>query len=116
MVTKSKLVCHDTNPSRFGLRDLLKIIGPLPPERESESEQKDSFDDHHTNLQMTRNVICDAVVTSLSILRSPKLPEAKEEKESPPNEESKHKPVNNIDEVIDIAAVIGVILGNPEPF
>ena len=34
----------------------------------------------------------------------------------PPNEESKHKPVNNIDEVIDIAAVIGVILGNPEPF
>ena len=56
------------------------------------------------------------MVVGLRIFGRPELPEAKQEEKGPSYEEREHEPVNNVYEVIDITTVIGVILGNPEPF
>jgi hypothetical protein len=61
-------------------------------------------------------VILNSVVAGLGILGRTKLPEAEKEEKSPPDEKSEHEPVNDIDEVVYVAAVIGKILRNPEPF
>jgi hypothetical protein len=61
-------------------------------------------------------VIGDPVVARLGVLGGPELPKTEEEKEGPPDKKGEHEPVNDVDEVIDVAAVIGKILRNPEPF
>ena len=65
---------------------------------------------------MTGNVTGNSMVIGFRIFSRPKLPEAKQEEKGPSYEEREHEPVNNVYEVIDITTVIGVILGNPEPF
>jgi hypothetical protein len=56
------------------------------------------------------------LVASPGILGGPEFPKTEEEEKSPPDEEGKHEPMNNIDEMIDVTAVIRKILRNPEPF
>ena len=116
MILKAKLIANYPYPDRIGFLDLVKLIGPLPPKWESKTEKENGFDNHNPDFQVRRNVTCDPVVARFGIFRCPKFPATNKEKERPTDKECSHKPVNDINQVIDIATVLGEIFRNSEPF
>ena len=116
MIVKGELVSDDSNAHRISLLNLVELIRPLPPEREGKTKKKDGLDNDNTNLKVAGNVISNAVVTRLGVFAGTELPKTDEKKEGPAQKEGEHKPVNDVDQVVNIATVISVVLGDTEPF
>jgi hypothetical protein len=116
VILKAKLISDHADADRISLLHFLPLIGALPPKREGKTEKKNRLDHDHSDLHVTGNVTGNTVVVRLGICGGPELPKAHEEKKSPPHEEGKHKPVDDVDQMVNIAPVIGVVLGNAEPF
>ncbi len=92
------------------------MIYSLGPKRDRETDEQDGFDQHHGKFQVRGNAALHALMIGD---RMPALAEAQEnidEKGGPADEKRSHEPMAELDDVIDLVAVLGSIRRQADQF
>src|SRR2546426_12369585 len=93
-----------------------KLIDPLGPEWNREAEEQHGFDQHHGKFQMRRDAALDAFMIGHRMTPFAETKQHKGEESRPPEKERSHEPVAELDDVIDLIAVLGSIRRQAEKF
>src|SRR2546428_11778156 len=84
-----------------------KFVHPLRPKWKREAEQKYRFDQDNGEFQVRRNPTAHAGVVSVRMTTFAETDQNKNEKRRPTKEKRAHEPMSELEDVIDLIAVLG---------
>src|SRR4051812_23924615 len=91
-----------------------KFIYALGPQRDSEANEQNRFDEHDGKFQMRRDSTLHPFVVSGTMATVVKANENKNKVTRPTHEQRPHEPVTKLDDVIDLVTVLGRVHRLPE--
>ena len=95
---------HENRVLVFG-----KLIHSLRPKRNGETDEQDGFNQHDGKFQMRGNAALHAFVIGDRMLAFAEAQEHVNEENRPTDKERAHEPMAELDDVIDLVAVLGSI-------
>ncbi len=95
---------------------LRKLIHSLRPKRNREADEQDGFDQHDGKFQMRGNAALHSFVIGDRMLAFPEAQEHVNEESRPADKERAHEPMAELDDVIDLVAVLGSIRRQADQF
>src|SRR6476619_1952387 len=95
---------------------LRERIDPLCPERDGEADQEDRLDQNNRKFQVSRDAAGYTVMVCHRVTTFVKTPEDEKEKCRPSEKERAHEPMTELDDVIDLIAMLGGIRWQADQF
>jgi hypothetical protein len=93
-----------------------EVVHPFSPERNCKTNQQNGLDQHDRKLQVRRDTAGHALMIRDRIAALVKTPENKDEIDPPSDEERAHEPMTELNDVIDLVAMLGNIRRLSEEF
>ena len=88
---------------------LRERIDPLRPERDGEADQEHGLDQNNRKFQVSRDAAGHTLMVCHRVAAFAKTPENEKEKRRPSEKERAHEPMTELDDVIDLVAMLGGI-------
>src|SRR4051794_38501427 len=86
-----------------------KLVDPLRPERDGETDEEDCFNQNDRKLEMGGNSALHALVVGDGMAASAKTKQHVNKERRPAHKERPHEPMRELDDVIDLVAMLGSI-------
>src|SRR5438270_6935014 len=86
-----------------------EVVDVFAPERNREADEQHNVDENNGKLEVSRNRARDALVVRAWIATLVKTNQDVGEKREPADEERGHEPMRELDDVIDLVAMLGSV-------
>src|SRR4051794_40662505 len=83
-----------------------EIVHVLTPERNRETDEQDNVDEHDRELEVGRDRAGHALIIGAWMTAAAETDETVNEEGGPPDKKRAHEPVRELDDVIDLKAVL----------